>query len=242
MIEEVSPCKDCKNAGIDKRLCLDHCHRLKAYQDGKDYTKEEIYTVPEGKDLTEDINGGNLDETDIANEDIDTFGDEMPDNNTEALGYRHIVPEPGWKKTVMPEPKKEVLATTTTCPICGKSESSGNRFLRGVCSKPCYRQWYSGKIEHPVLGKFKPAPKDWHPQKVAVLPKSPDNDVDDDICVSTINVDLKLYPLLHEAIYRMAVSLALPVSHIAVTLLAEALENRRKVSIHEKMNVAKILK
>jgi hypothetical protein len=232
--KERSPCLGCPNHlnKIDKRLCLTGCKRLAAYRTGKDWTKEEIYIVPEGKNLIEDINSNAMNETGIKNEDIDTPENEnLLDDDIEAPGpVRHIVPEPGWKKTVVPKPKKEVPVNAKICPICGKAEGPRNRFLRGVCNKPCYRQWYAGKIEHPVLGKFKPVPKDWSPQTVAVLPESQDNDVDDvddDICVSTINVSLELYPLIREAIYREVLRLSLPVSHVAVTLLAEALENRR---------------
>ena len=52
--DDISPCLYCPNhkSGIDKRLCLRTCKRLAAYQDGRDWRKEEIVVM--AKKLTEE--------------------------------------------------------------------------------------------------------------------------------------------------------------------------------------------
>ena len=232
-----SPCIDCRNhlAGIDKRLCLDKCRRLNAYQSGRDYTKEEVFIVPEGKDLVEDIENDELD-TGLTLEFEGEAGDESEGIGTETEKIpgivKHIQPSQSWKKTI--NPKAAVTESGKKCAICGKVEGVGNGLLRGVCRNPCYNQWYIGKIEHPVLGKFKVAPKEVISMKKETMPavgrieeavRPVDND--NKICPTTININLELYPQIQDAVYRMAVDLFLPVSHVAVTLLAEALESRR---------------
>ena len=230
MNSEVSPCLECKNhlAGIDKKLCLDNCPRLRAFQAGKDWTKKEYYIVPEGKDLVDDIESNNFIETDTSSDinDIEQKEiEEVTDDDIESpVPVKHVSPEPDWKKTVMP---KMAIAK---CAICGKPESSENKLMRGVCRNPCYNQWYRGHIEHPTLGKFKIAP--WSPkekEETSGRRHAADRSVvaDDDICLTTINIDLEQYSQIKKEVYRMANSLALPVSHVVVTLLAEALENKR---------------
>jgi hypothetical protein len=234
MKSDQSPCLNCPNNldGIDKRLCLDHCKRLKAYQNGRDWTKEEYFIVPEGKNLIEEIMQTGLTKK---RRDADQLGDALgfeESDETEEIDEEelpspetYIPPETSWKKTIS-------TASSNRCAICGKPESYDNRFLRGICRNPCYNQWYSGKVEHPVLGKFKTAPKEVISMKKETergqgretdRPES----VADDICLTTININLELYPQIRETVYRMAVDLSLPVSHVAVTLLAEALGNRR---------------
>ncbi len=240
-----SPCLGCPNhlSGIDKRLCLDACKRLAAYRAGRDYTKEEVFIVPEGKDLLEDIERKHQVRHGIGHDSIDF---EEPDNESEEIEtdiekipgiVKHIPPETSWKKrlTLQGYGHKSVTSSEKICAICGKPEVPGNRFLRGVCRKPCYNQWYIGKIEHPVLGKFKTAPKEVISMKKETMPavgrieeavRPVDND--NKICPTTININLELYPQIWEAVYRMAVDLSLPVSHVAVTLLGEALAGRRR--------------
>lgn len=61
--DDISPCLYCPNhkSGIDKRLCLRTCKRLAAYQDGRDWRKEEIVVM--AKKLTEkDLQGLTQDE------------------------------------------------------------------------------------------------------------------------------------------------------------------------------------
>lgn len=200
---DISPCLKCENhlAGIDKTLCLSNCKKLKAYQTGKaDWTKEEVFIVAEGKDLVEDISGE-------FDEEI-----EIPEKGEAGIG---VIPE-----------------AVQVCAICGKKEGADNRFMRGVCRNPCYMKWYTGKIEHPVLGKFKRAPREEveYPAGDLNNPNEKKDNIfnaDKDICEQTATINMDNYPLIKVDVYRLAVRLSLPVSHIIITLLAEALEARR---------------
>ena len=239
MNPDISPCANCPNhlAGVDKRLCLDNCKKLKAFQIGKDYTNEEVYIVAEGKDLVEDIGGDGADQPDApAFEESDEFeeteeiidGDELPGQVKHIPPVRPVRPEPNWKKTINPK----TAENSKKCAICGKPESHDNKFLRGVCRKPCYNQWYQGAVEHPVLGKFKRAPREEVEYPAGDLNKPEPKthsipETDKDICEQTATINMDNYPLIKVAVYRMAVKLSLPVSHIIITLIAEALENRR---------------
>lgn len=207
--------------------------------------------MTEGKDLVEDIENSELDtgfpDTDNTN-DIDVEFEEEPDDESEETEIdleklpgpvKRIQPETNWKKTINPKTTKGGR-TKKKCVICGKSEGHDNKFLRGVCRKPCYNQWYSGKVEHPLWGKFKANTKEvlsMESEKGSTkkslgkatpeMNSSPMTTIDD-ICLTTININLELYPQIMKLIYRMAVDLSLPVTHIVVTLLAEALANRSK--------------
>lgn len=246
--KEQSPCLECPNHlnGIDKRLCLGKCLRLKTYQARKDWTKEETYIVDEGKDLVEDIENSEWDTGSNGTVDVDHVDSEFyePANGSEETDpeelpgpVKRIQPETSWKKTINPKTTK---GGRKKCAICGKPEGQDNKFLRGVCRKPCYNQWYFNRVEHPLLGKFKATTKEvlsMESEKSSTkkslgkatpeMNSSPMTTIDD-ICLTTININLELYPQIMKLIYRMAVDLSLPVTHIVVTLLAEALANRSK--------------
>lgn len=251
MNPDISPCLKCPNhlASIDKRLCLDNCQKLASYRAGQDYTKKEYFIVAEGKDLVDDIGGDGVDQHDALdleeNDDLEET-EEIIDGDESPGPVKHIPPETSWKKTINPK----TAENNKKCAICGKPESNDNRLLRGLCRKPCYNQWYHGAVEHPVLGKYAVAPRGSASTKKETSParkkledaaakikaptspyQKPEIDrpavTDEDICQQTATIDMDRYPLIKVAVYRMATRLSLPVSHIIITLLAEALENRR---------------
>lgn len=201
MNPDISPCLECENhlAKIDKRLCIAQCRRLKKYQAGEDWTQEEVFVMTEGKDLVEDITENFDEETEMLEDEAGV--DDIPD-------------------------------AVQVCAICGKNEGKDNPFLRGMCRNPCYMKWYHGKVNHPTLGKFKRAPREEveYPAGDMNKPEAKEHIIpatDKDICQQTATIDMDRYPLIKVAVYRMATRLSLPVSHIIITLLAEALENRR---------------
>ena len=265
VIEEASPCKNCPNVGIDKRLCSDYCRRLKAWRAGRDWTKEEIYIVPEGKDLVEDIENGvpdteftgtvDIDHINLEFEDADGEPEEIEADPEELIGsVKRITTETNWKKAMAQKKKKHKVTTKAEkCLYCGRLKSADNLLRRGLCLNPCYMSWYKGRIEHPEHGVFKKlssieasainkketktkeafivTPKTTLPGKIAVSALSAVNasvNKDTDICPNAVHLDMSQYPQIMKLIDRMTVDLALPVTHIIVTLLAEALANRNK--------------
>ncbi len=273
MLEPLSPCTDCPNhlSGIDKRLCLDTCQRLKAYRSNRDWTKEEVFIVPEGKDLVEDTENGELDtgftgtvdvnrinlefeETDDESEEIETDIEKIPGPvkhiepetswkkrlTLQGYGHKSVVeePDPRWRRgdilhpdlgtfhrMTVPELQQSRLKKMGLCLIPG-CEKVGNK--RNLCDQH-YKRWREGDIQHPVVGEFglKNTPSKAL-DKVATEMNSAPMTTTDDICLTTININLEQYPQIRDAVYRMAVDLSLPVSHVAVTLLGEALAGRRR--------------
>jgi len=229
IIEEVSPCKNCVNESIDKRLCLDNCPRLRAYQAGNaDYKKKEVFTVPD-KDLVEDIESNNFIETDTSSE-IDSFREieedleeETTDEAKKPSPVKHIRPNPSWEKAMPVKKKKPVQ----TCAICGKERAPGDKFPRGVCASPCYMSWFRGSIVHPVLGAFKKMPKNELSTGMKAIKYQGEGEPPTEDLVS-VELDLEPYPVISEEICRIAERLSLPISHIIISLIGEALAARRE--------------
>ena len=210
--------------------------------------------MPEGKDLLEDIERKHQVRHGTGHDSMDF---EEPDNESEEIEtdiekipgpVKYIPPEASWKKRLTTQggghktaPEESEQASSDICvfPGCYKPAIQRN------CCLKCYQRWRKGSIVHPTLGAFrrmtvlelqqsklkkvvgKSRPKEnapKHGQKYET--KRPA--ATDDICLTTININLELYPQIRDAVYRMAVNLSLPVSHIAVTLLGEALATRRK--------------
>lgn len=165
-----SPCLTCPKhlAGIDKKLCLDSCERLEAYQQGKDWVGKEIpITLDSQEEPSEELNAFLLEDDPVS-------------------------------KCLMPGCHQE-----------GK--------IRGLCHKH-YDAWRHGQISPPILGDFKIVNK---PKKVKQQ-KKPVN-----VKIAPIQLDLSQYPRIKTTITRMAARLSLPVEHLIITLLGEALAGRK---------------
>ena len=130
-------------------------------------------------------------------------------------------------RMTVPELQRSRLKKLGLCLIPG-CDKMGNK--RNLCDRH-YKMWREGLIQHPVVGEFglKNTPSKALDKAAAEMNSAPMT-ATDDICLTTININLELYPQIREAVYRVAVNLSLPVSHVVVTLLAEALENRRAIS------------
>ena len=210
-----SPCLICPNhlASIDKRLCLDSCERLAAYRDGRDWREEEVFIVPENKDLIEGIEGFAGPEETLQDE---LLGAVMP-----------VRPETNWKRT-MPKKQKPEKPIQNICIMDGCDQPIGRR----DCCLPCYQRWRKGHIVHPTIGTYrnltrleKAKSRSKKAGKKSIVDKSGRQALPTEGYRSSmiIEINFNQYEYLFSKIREEASRLSLPIPHVIMTMLGEAL-------------------
>jgi len=119
-----------------------------------------------------------------------------------------------FRKMTTPELQQARLEKLGICLIPGCKEIGSKRNL---CFKH-YRRYLTGKIDHPVLGPWPPPDKKKRTVEKPACTVYP----------TTVSIDLRRYPEIRGAVFREAIWLSLPVSHVAITLLSEALAARKE--------------
>ena len=226
--EDISPCKTCHNhlAGINKELCLNSCERLAAYRDGKDWRKEEVFIMAGGKDLVEDIGipddlaGLAVEEGEDGDIGLEIDQDKSPKMVT------HITPETNLKKA-MPKKLKTEKPIQNICIMDGCDLPAERR----DCCIPCYQRWRNGYIVHPTTGVYRKMSRQEITQ--ARLKKARKGSVVDKTGKQTpptegyessmiVEINFNQYEHLFSKIRKEADRLSLPVSHVIMTMLGEA--------------------
>ena len=236
-----SPCLVCPHRDTEGNDCALLCLRLAAHSSGEPWedkplpyiAKQKTRKSKKGKDMENNTEA--KDQKPIC---------EMPDCSESAVARGLCQKDyDRWRNGEIEHPRLGVFSKKNISVekgICVFDECDEKAKIRGCCS-PHYQAWRKGYIEHPVLGVYttsqaksrlkKPKP-DHQPQKPQAKSSAikPNNPVTKPYPPpSLITLDLSKYPEIRNVIFDTAKKFLLPVEHVVMTLVGEAIAGKKQI-------------